>query len=194
MRAGVLLLGLLALTAGCSATRYPGTGRSLGTCDYCIIQEAYGYEGEAASILETSFIVLPDDDPRLRLASIREKACEVVVNWNRGFWTTTGWVEVTDHETGADVFLVQTRRGMLWMGARGDVMESLREVAAARAEGPPLPDERERLAVDDVPAEEALDASSPVIRRLSELKDLYERGLIRRHEYDRKRRAILESL
>jgi hypothetical protein len=198
MQKAILSLFVWAVVAGCSAKRWHGDDRSIQSYDYCVVTEesANGYYDQAASILGQSFVVIGEHDPRLLRESIRDKTCKVSINWTRGFWTTTGWVEVTDYESGNDVLLSQTRRGMLWMGANGNVLESIHDIASARSEGPPI--DQARVAAEKQDIEALVEGSSggqrSVEDRLTELKQLHDRGVINRQEYDQSRSEILKDL
>ena len=196
MRKPFLLLAALFFVSGCSARRYVYSDHAIESYDYAVIDErnSAGYIDEAERILGESFILIEENDPRLSLPAVRSKTCEVIVNWSRGFWSTTGWVEVADYESGDQVLITQTRRGVLWVGAEGDVLESLRDLASARAEGPPLPSEAEQAAVRAQASMPPGSGASSVEARLSELKDLYERGVITENEYKQQRKAILGSM
>ena len=101
--------------------------------------DSAGYTEEAQKILPEAFIIISPDDPRLSDASVSRRTCEVTVNFSRGFFSVTGWVDVKDHDSGDFVAIVQTRRGMFYAGAKGDVIESLNALVAARKKGAPLP-------------------------------------------------------
>jgi len=134
------LAGVTALTA-CSPSRRMYPGRPLGSYDYCVLGPSATpkYFNTAATTLAHSFVVLREGDPRAELPEVRQKACTVSIDWTRGFWSSSAWVDVNDYENGKLVLRSHVRRGMLWMGVHGDVEDAIRDVAAARAEGPPLP-------------------------------------------------------
>jgi hypothetical protein len=197
MRRNIFILGVLVVASGCSAQRWHGPGRSIESYDYCVVRkdDTTDYFDQAVSTLGQSFVVLRENDPRLELARVRDKTCKVSVDWTRGFWSTTGWVDVTDYQTGNEVLTSQTRRGMLWTGADRDVMESIRDVAAARASGPPVP-KHARSSVDSQQFKSASHSDGPrsVENRLIELKQLRETGLISQQEYEQRRHVILSDL
>ncbi len=74
---------------GCGVSRKTGaSGRSIGDYDYCVVTEkhAYRYTDDAIRILNKSFVVVKDDDdPRLVSPAVRQKACLLSLDWNRGF-------------------------------------------------------------------------------------------------------------
>jgi hypothetical protein len=139
--------GLLALMASaaalsaCSPSRHVYPGRPLGYYDYCVLgpNATPKYFVTAEATLAQSFVVLREGDPRVELPSVRQKACTVSIDWTRGFWGSSGWVDVKDYGSGTPVLRSHVRGGMLWMGIDGDVKDAIRDVAAARAAGPPLP-------------------------------------------------------
>lgn len=134
--------------------------------------------------------MLEEDDPRLRLREVRQSACVASIDWSRGFWSTTAWVDVKDYETKANILQSYIRRGALYSGVHGDVIDVLEDVAAARATGPALPEPAE------IPPAPSIDqpTSGSIEARLSELKRLYDRGLIDRGEYDERKRGISREL
>lgn len=189
-RVALVVLSMTMVACSASRSHYPST--TIDSCDYCVITEekTYGYFDDAWAILGESFIMLEEDDPRLRLREVRQSACMASIDWSRGFWSTTAWVDVKDYETKADILQSYIRRGALYSGVHGDVIDVLKDVAAARAAGPPLPEPAE------IPPGVSVDqpASGSIEARLSELKQLYDRGLIDRGEYDERRQAILKEL
>lgn len=188
------LITILATTlaAGCAVQRTTGPGRPLGTYDYAVLsRESSGeYYSTASSMLGQHFVVLDETDGRLELPSVRPKACTVTVGWSPGFWSTSGWVELKDYAHATPVHTSQMRRGMLWIGAHADVMDALRDVAAARAAGPAVPaSAREPMPEAAVPA----DTSRSTAQRLEELNNLRARGLISEAEYSAQRKAIIQE-
>lgn len=188
------LITILATTlaAGCAVQRTTGPGRPLGTYDYAVLsRESSGeYYSTASSMLGQHFVVLDETDERLELPSVRPKACTVTVGWSPGFWSTSGWVELKDYAHATPVHTSQMRRGMLWIGAHADVMDALRDVAAARAAGPAVPaSAREPMPEAAVPA----DTSRSTAQRLEELNNLRARGLISEAEYSAQRKAIIQE-
>jgi hypothetical protein len=89
------------------------------------------------------------------------------------------------------------RRGAFWAGAHEDVMEAIRDVAAARAAGPPLPsDAREPVSFQeepDVGRARSRNVGSTKADRLRELNELRVQGLISDPEYTRQRAKILDE-
>ena len=181
--------------SGCAAVRYPGEERSIQDYDYCIVNErdSAGYVKQAKGILSQSFIVIDSNDPRLSRGSVRRRTCEVVVNWTRGFFSVTGWVEVDDYETGDYVTIVQTRRGFLYLGAEANVLESLQTLASARKEGPPLPssDLDSANGTEGMGVDGAQSPPSELEERLEEIDVLHDRGVITTREREAAREAIL---
>lgn len=178
--------------AGCAVRRTTGPGRPLGTYDYAVIsREGSGeYYSTASSTLGQHFVVLDENDERLALPSVRPKACTVAVGWSPGFWSTSGWVELKDYAHATPVHTSHMRRGMLWIGAHADVMDALRDVAAARAAGPAVPaSAREPMPDAAVPP----DVSRSTAQRLEELNNLRARGLISESEYSVQRKAIIQE-
>ena len=129
--------------SGCAVKRDVGPGRPLGEYDYAVLsrQSSQQYYDTAAQMLSQSFVVVDENDPRLELRSVRRKACLATVDYARGFWSTSAWVELKDYAHGTHVHTSHMRRGMLWVGAHEDVLEAIRDVAAARAAGPAIPPE-----------------------------------------------------
>jgi len=197
MRSTTYTLALIAVFAttvfaGCAVSRTTGPGRPLGTYDYAVMsRESSGeYYSTASSVLGQHFVVLDETDERLELPSVRPKACTVTVGWSPGFWSTSGWVELKDYAHGTPVHTSQMRRGMLWIGAHADVMDALRDVAAARAAGPAVPSSaREPMPETAAPP----DASRSTAQRLEELNNLRARGLISEAEYSAQRKAIIQE-
>ena len=194
----LLLLGVTALVAaGCTAMRYPGTGPQLHDYDYCVVNpdKSSGYVDQAKEILSSSFIILEPKDLRLSDPEVRRSTCEAVVSWTRGFFSVTGWVEISDYESGEYVMISQTRRGLLYIGAPANVLESLNDIAAARASGPPLPSAGTRgsatAATTKSPA--TTEAPSPLERRLRELDQLLARKVISQSEYEAARSTLLSQ-
>lgn len=190
----LVLASILATTilAGCTVRRTTGPGRPLGSYDYAVIsREGSGeYYSTASSMLGQHFVVLDETDDRLALPSVRPKACAVTVGWSPGFWSTSGWVELKDYAHATPVHTSHMRRGMLWIGAHADVMDALRDVAAARAAGPPVPaSAREPMPEAAIPPE----ASRSTAQRLEELNNLRARGLISEAEYSAQRKAIIQE-
>ena len=193
--AAPLLLVVLALVAGisgCAVRRTAGPGKPIGDYDYAVLSEQTSreYFRTASSILDRSFVVLNERDPRLESPSIRLKACTVAVDWAPGFWSTSGWVEVKDYAYGTPVLMSHMRRGMLWIGAHADVMEAIQDVAAARAAGPQISAEA-RDASQPTPQQAVTSRSTA--QRLEELNNLRARGLISENEYTAQRKTIIQS-
>src|SRR5690606_10314067 len=123
-----------------------------------------------------SFTVLDESDPLLESPDVRRRACPVTIDWRRGFWSTSGWVDVKDWR-GETLLRSHVRRGMFWAGAHGDVMESLNDVANARAAEPSVPPE----SFEPLPPPVARPASSTTstrtkAERLTELNELRIQG------------------
>jgi hypothetical protein len=191
----VALLAVL-LAAGCSVVREVSPGRSIGSFDYCVVspKDTGEYFDTASSILNQSFVVLRENDPRLIQPDVREKACAVSIQRTPGFWSSSGWVEVTNYESGAEVLTSHLRSGMVWTGSDADVVEALQDVAAARAAGPPVPAEARNPANGSRP-DLANPATAPRSKteRLTELNDLKAQGLITDAEYEKQRTKIIEE-
>lgn len=172
---------------GCGVSRTAGPGRPLDTYDYCVIsqQGAHRYYDTARQALDRPFVVLDEHDPRLELPRVRQKAAVATVDWTPGFWSSSGWVELKDYSYGTPIHTSQVRRGMLWTGAHEDVLEAIRDVAAARAAGPPLPADARN------PAPDAQGEKRSTAQRLEELNDLKLQGLITQKEYDERRKRVL---
>lgn len=190
----LVLITILATTvfAGCAVQRTTGPGRPLGTYDYAVMsrESSQEYYPTASSMLGQSFVVLDQNDQRLELPSVRQKACTVTVGWSPGFWSTSGWVELKDYAHGTPVHTSHMRRGMFWVGANADVLEALRDVAAARAAGPELPPG----ARDPMPETAVqLETTRSTAQRLEELNNLRARGLISEAEYSAQRKAIIQE-
>ncbi len=202
-RSIMMLLGICSaftlLLSACTVSRIPGKGRQLGSYDYLLVSESETgeYFKAAAGILDQSFVVLYDDDPRLNVRSIHQKTCTVSIGWAPGFWSTSGWVDVKDLASGAPVHTSHMRRGGFWTGSHADVMEAIRDVAAARAAGPPLPaDARESVSFQeepDVGRARPRDVGNSKADRLRELNELRVQGLITDPEYSRQRAKILDE-
>src|SRR6266404_1830902 len=86
------------VAAGCSARRDIEPDKPIGMYDYCVVSEkdTHEYFDRATSILDKSFVVLKENDPRLVDQSIRQRTAVVFVDWSPGFWSTSGWVELKD--------------------------------------------------------------------------------------------------
>ena len=194
MTSKLVLITTLATTvfAGCAVKRTTGPGRPLGSYDYAVMsrESSHEYYPTASSMLGQSFVVLDQNDERLELPSVRQKACTVSVGWSPGFWSTSGWVELKDYAHGTPVHTSHMRRGMFWVGANADVLEALRDVAAARAAGPELPPG----ARDPMPEAAAQpETTRSTAQRLEELNNLRARGLISEAEYSAQRKAIIQG-
>ncbi len=177
---------------GCAVKRVSGPGRPIGTYDYAVMsrQSSHEYYTTAGSMLDQVFVVVDENDPRLELPSVRQKACTVTVDWAPGFWSTSGWVELKDYAHDTHVHTSHMRQGMLWTGANADVLVAIRDVVAARAAGPELP----AGARDPMPANaEPAEGTRSTADRLEELKDMRARGLISEAEYSAQRKSILQD-
>jgi hypothetical protein len=195
----VICFALSLLLPGCTVHREAGRGRQLGSYDYCLVtqREAQGYFEDATTILNQSFVVLHEDDPRLNLARVHQKTCTVSIEGAHGFWSSSGWVDVRDLGTSEPVHTSHMRRGMFWAGTHDDVMEAIRDVAAARAAGPPLPPDARDPADARTIADEGHGGSEPaasVEERLRRLDRLYDTGAITKSEYERKRHDLIDAL
>jgi hypothetical protein len=137
--AGLTLLAV----SGCAVSRTTGSARSIGSYDYCVVgrEGADRYAQDATKILDRSFVVLAEDDSRLRSPVIRAKACVLHLDWSRGFWSSSASAEIKDYRNADLVQQSFMRRGMFGAGHRDAVLAVLHDVAAARASGPPVPAE-----------------------------------------------------
>jgi hypothetical protein len=189
----LVALGAFACVTGCAVKRTVGPGKPIGHYDYAVLSQetSHEYFRTASTILDRSFVVLDERDPRLESPSVRLKACTVAIDWSPGFWSTSGWVEVKDYAYGTPVLTSHMRRGMLWVGAHDDVMQAINDVAAARAAGPPVPPEARELAAPVEASEQPVSRSTA--QRLEELNNLRARGLISEAEYSAQRKAIIQS-
>lgn len=191
----LVLLTVSALGTGCAVRRETGPGRPIGTYDYAVLsrETAHRYYSAAESTLGQAFVVVDENDPRLEWPQVRQKACTVTIDWAPGFWSTSGWVELKDYAHDTPVHTSHMRRGMFWVGAHDDVMDALRDVAAARAAGPELPPG----ARDPMPVVAERDTAPPTNRstaqRLEDLNNLRARGLISESEYSAQRKKIIEE-
>jgi hypothetical protein len=186
------------LLPGCTPSREAGRGKQLGTYNYCLVTQngAQEYFYDATTILNQSFVVLHEDDPRLNVARIHQKTCTVSIDGARGFWSSSGWVDVRDLGTGEPVHTSHMRRGMFWAGTHDDVIDAIRDVADARAAGPPLPADA-RDPVDMRRSDEGPVGSEPALsleERLRRLDRVYDAGAISKSEYERKRRELIDGL
>lgn len=194
-RVWCLLACTLLLHAACSVHRDYGDGKPLGACEYGVLSEdnTGDYYQTAKNILGRSFTVIDENDPLLESPEVRRRACPVTIDWRRGFWSTSGWVDVKDWK-GEPILRSSVRRGMFWAGAYGDVMESLNDVAAARAAEPPIPPEQ--LEPAPAPAVSSANTRPPgrtKAERLTELNELRIQGLISDPEYSKQRAKILDE-
>jgi hypothetical protein len=182
--------------AACSISRTTGPGRPIGTYDYVVVsrKDAGEYTERASSILNEAFVVLQENDPRLNDPLVRNKTCAVSIDRTRGFWSSSGTVEVTNYDSGAEILESQMRRGMVWAGSDADVIEALQDVAAARAAGPPIPPDA-RNPVD--PSRSApvapVAAAQSKAQRLTQLNDLRTKGLVTESEYKSLRTKIINE-
>lgn len=195
-RTTVLLALVLsaAMSSACAIHRETGPGRPLGTYDYAVLSQetAHRYYATAESALGQSFVVVDENDPRLQLPQVRQKACTVTIDWAPGFWSTSAWVELKDYAHGTHVHTSQMRRGMFWAGSHADVMDAIRDVAAARAAGPELPaGARDPLPV--VAERDSATTTRSTAQRLEDLNNLRARGLISESEYSAQRKKIIEE-
>lgn len=188
----VSLTTMLLGGAGCAVKREVGPGRPLGEYDYAVLsrQSSKQYYDTAAQMLDQSFVVVDENDPRLELPSVRRKACIATVDYARGFWSTSGWVELKDYAHGTHVHTSFMRRGMLWSGAHEDVLVAIRDVAAARSAGPAIPLEARAPMPEGA---EPSEGTRTTAERLEELKELRSKGMISEAEYAAKRRAIVQD-
>jgi hypothetical protein len=191
--AGICLATLL-MGTGCSISRRTTPGRSIGDCTYAVVGEelTHRYTDEATSILSRSFVVLQDDDPRLGSPAVRQKACLVSLEWSRGFWSSSAWVEIKDHEDRTVIFKNHVRGGMMYAGYEGDILKVLSDVATERAAGPPLAPDAETVSIPEEPPTSGVQRSTT--NRLMELNDLRARGLITEDEYSEQRSKIIDGL
>ena len=188
----LLVGGCLLFGPGCTISREVGPGRPIDSYDYCVVGEegAHRYATEATRILDQSFVVLSEHDPRLRSQEIKGKTCVLALEWSRGFWSSSATASVRDYRDEHMVHESSLRRGMFWAGYHGDVLDVLHDVAAVRAHGPAVPAEARRPAVEvatDPPPERSKAG------RLTELNDLKARGLITDAEYSAQRAKILDE-
>ncbi len=197
----VLILAATALTSesGCAVKREVGPGRSIVQYDYAVLsrETPNDYVQRATPILDKSFVVLTEDDPRLESQNVRQKACTMTIDGTRGFWSTSGWVEVQDYNHSTPVLTSHMRKGMLWVSPDEDVMIAVHDVAAARAAGPSIPPEARipvaRLSAEERSAGAHATGARTVAERLEELNDLKARGLINDAEYATQRKNIIKD-
>lgn len=192
LTAALLLSITLLVGAGCAVKRVSGPGRPIGTYDYAVLsqQSSREYYRTAGTMLDQSFVIVDETDPRLESPSVRQKALTVTVDWSPGFWSTSGWVELKDYAHGTHVHTSHMRRGMIWVGANADVLDAIRDVAAARAAGPAVPSEaREPVAARG----EETNPTRSTAQRLEELNNLRARGLISEAEYTAQRKTIIQE-
>lgn len=186
-----VILAIL-LAAACTASRDLGEGRPITDYPYAVIdpETTDGWDAEAESVLGQSFFLLSPEDPRLEQSRVWKNACIVAIESHRGFWSTSASVEMQDFRTRRLIMASQMRRGGLYAGARGDVIDALRDVAAAK--GP-----RGAAPVEVGDAEPASSQGGGSARtkaeRLSELADLRAKGLITEAEYSTQRKSIIEE-
>ncbi len=123
---------------GCGVSRTVGPGPPIGSCDYCVLGMPMSQEDaqRSESILAKSFVVLPSGDPRLDVSVIRDRTCVVSLDWRRGFWSSSEWVQVKDYQYGANVLTSRVRHGMFWSGVQGGLTKALHDVADARGSRP----------------------------------------------------------
>jgi hypothetical protein len=194
----VLILAATTLPSqsGCAVRREVGPGRPIVQYDYAVLsrETPNDYVQRATPILDRSFVVLTEDDPRLGLPYVQQKACTMTIDGTRGFWSTSGWVEVQDYNHNTPVLTSHMRKGMLWVSPDEDVMIAVHDVAAARADGPPVPPEaRNPVARAPIPERVAAPGGRTVADRLAELNDLKARGLISDAEYAAQRKNIIKD-
>ena len=139
MRARELALLIISVfIAGCGPRRTVGPGKPFAYYDYCVMSPGamQGYDDykmtEAA--LAPSCTILRPDDPRLEQPDVRQKACTISIDWRRGFWSSSAWVQVREFGTDAPILTTSVRGGMMWMGISGDVSDAIHDVASVRAQ------------------------------------------------------------
>jgi len=193
-RSTLVALLTVALLPGCSVVREVSPGRSITSFDYCVVnpKDTGEYFDAANSILNQSFVVLRENDPRLIQPDVRERACAVSIQRTPGFWSSSGWVQLTNYESGAEILTSHLRSGMVWTGSDADVMEALQDVAAARAAGPPVPAEA-RNPASPSRSDLAASATRSKAERLTELNELKTQGLITDAEYEKQRAKIIDE-
>lgn len=185
----ILLATVVGFGPGCAVRREVGPGRPIVQYDYAVLsrETPNDYVQRATPILNTSFVVLTEDDPRLELTNVQQKTCTMTIDGTRGFWSTSGWVEVQDYNHSTPVLTSHMRKGMLWVSPDEDVMIAVHDVAAARAAGPPAPPDAR------IPVAHNSTGDRTVAQRLEELNDLKARGLITDAEYAAQRKNILKD-
>ncbi|HYD48315.1 MAG TPA: hypothetical protein VEB21_08210 [Terriglobales bacterium] len=198
-----LVVALLVIASGCSASRVSRTP-TIGDYDYCVVHEedAHGYGEQVRSILSQSFVVLDEQDPRLREAAVRHRTCAVSLRWRRGFWYTPVWAEVSDYDSGEVVLRTEVRGPGLWSGVPAAVPLAIQDIVAARVSAGPLYiDTQRQPTFEEAPlgsgaprtAVETLPAARPKAERLRELRELYDDGLISEREYEEERSYIIRE-
>jgi hypothetical protein len=189
-----LLVALALAASSCGPKRISGPGRIITDCDYLVVTEkhAHRFADEAEEVLSKSFVVITDDDVRLKSPALKQKACLLSIEWSRGFWKSSATVEVKDYSNRALMHRSYVAGGMLYAGYSGDIMEALEDVAAARAEGGPVSAAARAEPLPVAEPQRGVPQASKA-QRLTELNDLKERGLITDDEYSEQRTKILNE-
>ncbi len=189
-------IAIAMLTTSCGPKRISGPGRILTDCDYLVVTEkhAHRFADEAAEVLDRSFVIVKDDDARLKSPLLSQKACLLQIEWSRGFWKSSATVDVKDYNNGALMHRSYKAGGFMYAGYSSDIMAALHDVAAARAEGRPV----SAAARSEPPPPLQAAAPPPGVpqskgERLLELNDLRQRGLITDQEYSDHRAKILNE-
>lgn len=184
-------LAVAVLGSSCGPQREIGPGRAITDCDYCVVTEKYAHRfaDPATEILDRTFVVVKDDDARLKNPIVKQKACLLQIEWSRGFWKSSATVEVRDYSNRALMLSSYVPGGMLYAGYHRDVLEALEDIAAARAEAAPVP----AAARAEPPAAPPPGVAQSKVQRLTELNELRDRGLITEAEYSKHRSMIINE-
>ena len=83
--------------------REQGIGRSLAEYDYVVLRpkDTHQYHAAATSILDQSFVALKRGIHGWIIPRVRRKACMVSIDYVRGFWSSSGWVDACSTTTRA---------------------------------------------------------------------------------------------
>lgn len=134
-----LLIGIiLPFVSGCSVHRTRGTASDIRGYDNCVISEAATphFTLRAHEVLGSAFTIVPEDDTRLESYEFRRRTAVLRIDWRRGFWSTSMWVDLLDLESNALILRSYKRAPGLWQVEPDHMDQLLADLAAARKTAP----------------------------------------------------------